>query len=69
MDGAWYLYRSATYHLVLDIYSRAENANWENINFFQATINLLIGYEPPPNTTPNLNDQPDGDVSHADAGK
>lgn len=33
-----------------------------------ATINLLIGYEPPPNATPNLNDQPDADMSHADAG-
>ncbi|XP_041803959.1 myoferlin [Chelmon rostratus] len=33
-----------------------------------ATINLLIGYEPPPSATPNLNDQPDGDTSHADAG-
>lgn len=39
------------------------------MNFFQATINLLIGYEPPPSATPNLNDQPDGDTSHADAGK
>lgn len=33
-----------------------------------ATINLLIGYEPPPSATPNLNDQPDADMSHADAG-
>ncbi|KAG8000133.1 Myoferlin, partial [Nibea albiflora] len=33
----------------------------------QATINLLIGYEPPANTTPNLN-EPDGDMSHVDAG-
>ncbi|XP_041645504.1 myoferlin [Cheilinus undulatus] len=33
-----------------------------------AAINLLIGYEPPPNATPDLNDQPDGDVSHVDAG-
>ncbi|TMS04767.1 Myoferlin [Larimichthys crocea] len=31
-----------------------------------ATINLLIGYEPPANTTPNLN-EPDGDMSHVDA--
>ncbi|XP_058507903.1 myoferlin [Solea solea] len=28
-----------------------------------ANINLLIGYEPPANTTPNLNEQPDGDMS------
>ncbi|XP_060895814.1 myoferlin [Labrus mixtus] len=33
-----------------------------------AAINLLIGYEPPANTVPNLNDQPDGDMSHMDAG-
>ncbi|XP_069548793.1 myoferlin [Brachyistius frenatus] len=33
-----------------------------------ATINLLIGYEPPPNTTPNQNDQPDEDMSHVNAG-
>uniref|UniRef100_A0AAQ6IAP5 Myoferlin like n=1 Tax=Anabas testudineus TaxID=64144 RepID=A0AAQ6IAP5_ANATE len=33
-----------------------------------ATINLHIGYEPPANTTPNLNDQPGTDVSHVDAG-
>uniref|UniRef100_UPI0037E7FE4C myoferlin isoform X2 n=1 Tax=Semicossyphus pulcher TaxID=241346 RepID=UPI0037E7FE4C len=33
-----------------------------------ATINLLIGYEPPANATPNPNEQPDGDVSHVDAG-
>ncbi|XP_076599312.1 myoferlin isoform X1 [Chaetodon auriga] len=33
-----------------------------------ATINLLIGYEPPPSATPNLNDQPDADMSHAVAG-
>lgn len=37
--------------------------------FFQATINLLIGYEPPVSTTPNLNEQPDGDLSHVDGGK
>lgn len=36
---------------------------------FQATINLLIGYEPPPNATSTLNDQPDGDKSLADAGE
>lgn len=58
-----------TYHLVLDIYSRAKNANWENVYFLQATINLFIGYEPPANTTPNLNEQPDRDMSHADAGE
>ncbi|KAM9345045.1 myoferlin [Symphorus nematophorus] len=33
-----------------------------------ATINLLIGYEPPASATPNLNDQPDGDMTHVDAG-
>ncbi|XP_070697288.1 myoferlin [Pempheris klunzingeri] len=33
-----------------------------------ATINLLIGYEPPASATPNLNDQPDGDVAHGDGG-
>lgn len=33
-----------------------------------ATINLLIGYEPPPNTTPDLNDPSDGDMSQVDAG-
>ncbi|XP_020486571.2 myoferlin [Labrus bergylta] len=33
-----------------------------------AAINLLIGYEPPANAVPNLNDQPDGDMSHVDAG-
>ncbi|KAM9847707.1 myoferlin [Aulostomus maculatus] len=33
-----------------------------------ATINLLIGYEPPASTAPNFNDQPDGDVSHVDDG-
>ncbi|XP_036979815.1 myoferlin [Acanthopagrus latus] len=33
-----------------------------------ATINLIIGYEPPANATPNLNDQPDGDMSYADTG-
>lgn len=44
--------------------------SWKHLLFFfQATINLLIGYEPPANATPNLNDQPDGDVSHVDAGK
>ncbi|KAF3708203.1 Myoferlin Fer-1-like protein 3 [Channa argus] len=32
-----------------------------------ATINLLIGYEPPVGTTPNLNEQPGGDMSHVDA--
>lgn len=36
---------------------------------FQATINLLIGYEPPPNATTSVNDQPDGDTSYVDAGK
>ncbi|KAM3862781.1 myoferlin [Diretmus argenteus] len=34
-----------------------------------ATINLLIGYEPPANSTVNLNDQPDGDVSYGDVGE
>lgn len=53
------------YDLVSDMYRGAENIYF----FFQATINLLIGYEPPANATPNLNDQPDGDVSHVDAGK
>ncbi|XP_076016465.1 myoferlin isoform X1 [Genypterus blacodes] len=33
-----------------------------------AAINLLIGYEPPMSSTPNLNIQPDGDTSHVDAG-
>ncbi|KAM6923228.1 myoferlin [Lycodopsis pacificus] len=33
-----------------------------------ATINLLIGYEPPADTTVNPNYQPDGDTSHVDAG-
>ncbi|KAM4607196.1 myoferlin isoform 2-T2 [Polymixia lowei] len=32
-----------------------------------ATINLLIGYEPPANSTASLNDQPDGDMSYGDA--
>ncbi|XP_029925926.1 myoferlin isoform X2 [Myripristis murdjan] len=32
-----------------------------------ATINLLIGYEPPASSTPNLNDEADGDMSHGDA--
>ncbi|TDH01299.1 hypothetical protein EPR50_G00178880 [Perca flavescens] len=32
-----------------------------------ATINLVIGYEPPANTSSNLNDQPDGDTN-VDAG-
>ncbi|XP_070771991.1 myoferlin isoform X2 [Enoplosus armatus] len=34
-----------------------------------ATINLLIGYEPPASTTPNLNDQPDGDIDDGDEGE
>ncbi|XP_044069652.1 myoferlin isoform X2 [Siniperca chuatsi] len=33
-----------------------------------ATINLLLVYEPLSSTTPNLNDQPAGDMSHVDAG-
>ncbi|XP_026165382.1 myoferlin isoform X2 [Mastacembelus armatus] len=33
-----------------------------------AIINLLIGYEPPANTTPNLNEPYDGSTSHVDAG-
>ncbi|KAF1375699.1 hypothetical protein PFLUV_G00222910 [Perca fluviatilis] len=33
-----------------------------------ATINLVIGYEPPANTSSNLNDQPDGDTN-VDAGE
>lgn len=37
--------------------------------FFQATINLLIGYEPPGNIGPNLSDHPDGNMSHVDVGK
>lgn len=57
-EFVWYSYR----------YSIADHANLENI-LFQATINLHIGYEPPANTTPNLNDQPGTDVSHVDAGK
>uniref|UniRef100_A0A7N6BMJ5 C2 domain-containing protein n=1 Tax=Anabas testudineus TaxID=64144 RepID=A0A7N6BMJ5_ANATE len=50
-EFVWYSYR----------YSIADHANLENI-LFQATINLHIGYEPPANTTPNLNDQPGTDV-------
>lgn len=57
-----------SYHYVSDIYSIADDVNLENI-LFQATINLLVGYETPANTTPNLNEQPDADVSHMDAGK
>lgn len=41
----------------------------KTFTLFQATINLLIGYEPPENATPNPNDQPDGSISHAEAGK
>ncbi|CAB1341784.1 unnamed protein product, partial [Coregonus sp. 'balchen'] len=33
-----------------------------------ATINLMIGYEPPANTTPNLNNQTDEDQSYGDTG-
>ncbi|XP_033469329.2 myoferlin isoform X1 [Epinephelus lanceolatus] len=33
-----------------------------------AAINLLIGYEPPASSTPDLNDQPDGDTAHVDGG-
>ncbi|XP_059215641.1 myoferlin [Centropristis striata] len=33
-----------------------------------ATINLLIRYDPPHNATPDLNEQPDGDMSHVDGG-
>ncbi|XP_040905251.1 myoferlin [Toxotes jaculatrix] len=33
-----------------------------------ATVNLLIGYEPPTNPTPNLNEQPEGDTPHVDGG-
>ncbi|XP_022619550.1 myoferlin isoform X1 [Seriola dumerili] len=33
-----------------------------------ASINLLIGYDPPASATPNLNEQPDRDISHVDAG-
>uniref|UniRef100_A0A665VP25 Myoferlin like n=1 Tax=Echeneis naucrates TaxID=173247 RepID=A0A665VP25_ECHNA len=33
-----------------------------------ATINLIIGYEPPVSATPNPNEHPDGDQSHVDAG-
>ncbi|XP_028279715.1 myoferlin isoform X2 [Parambassis ranga] len=32
-----------------------------------ATINLLIGYEPPANSAPNLNDQSEGDMPPVDA--
>uniref|UniRef100_A0A665VEZ9 Myoferlin like n=1 Tax=Echeneis naucrates TaxID=173247 RepID=A0A665VEZ9_ECHNA len=31
-----------------------------------ATINLIIGYEPPVSATPNPNEHPDGDQSHVD---
>ena len=34
---------------------------------FQATINLVIGYDPPPNAVPNLNDPQAGDAT-MDAG-
>lgn len=38
--------------------------------FLQANINLSCGYEPSLHTTPNLNDQTDGDTSHtADDGE
>lgn len=56
------------YDLVSDMYRGDENTFFHKF-FFQATINLLIGYEPPANATPNLNDQPDGDMSQVDAGK
>jgi len=36
---------------------------------FQTNINLLIGYEPPANTTSNPNDQANGDMLHVDGGK
>lgn len=53
------------------MYSRDDNTNWKkNILFFiQATINLIIGYEPPVSNTPNPNDQLDGDMAHVDDGK
>ena len=41
----------------------------EKTYFFQATINLIIGYEPPASSTPNLNNQPNGDMTQVDAGK
>ena len=34
----------------------------------QATINLMIGYEPPASITPISNDQPGVDLSHGDPG-
>lgn len=36
---------------------------------FQATINLLIRYEPPANATSTLTDPPDADTCHVDAGE
>lgn len=36
---------------------------------FQATINLVIGYEPPASTISNPNAQVDGDASATDAGQ
>ncbi|XP_056148135.1 myoferlin [Lampris incognitus] len=35
---------------------------------FGTTVNLVIGYEPPANSTPNVKDQPDGDTSYGDVG-
>lgn len=34
----------------------------------QATIDLVIGYEPPANAPPNPNEQKDADLSAGDAG-
>ncbi|XP_072293204.1 myoferlin-like isoform X1 [Eucyclogobius newberryi] len=33
---------------------------------FGATINLLVGYEPPSHCSPNMNDNADGDISNVD---
>lgn len=38
------------------------------LSFFQATINLNIGYEASAKASSNRNDQPDGAISHGDAG-
>uniref|UniRef100_A0A3Q1AL54 Myoferlin like n=1 Tax=Amphiprion ocellaris TaxID=80972 RepID=A0A3Q1AL54_AMPOC len=40
--------------------------NSEKQQYIGANINLLIGYEPPANITPNLNEQFDGDMSNID---
>lgn len=47
--------------------------NWDLSLFLcfllQATINLVVGYDSPANTSPNLNDQSNADTSHVEAGK